>query len=212
MRVRDPPIFCAVFYFILFSSLVIHEAAHVYAAQHISKNCMFLESRLQFDLLVVRRGGMTYFTCSHGVDRYSEPSVSLNLEDPTLPTLEISVAMANGIRQLTSPLTTGWFTALMGPAVELLYVTWMIHWLSRRYRRIHFIKASYLVFLLMVFVSSRLDFLQAAPKEHTMVYTVAYFFVFLLVAMTHITFNTGYYRGLIRSTAHSMKKKVTIKC
>jgi hypothetical protein len=212
MRIRDPPVYAIVFYFILFSSLIVHEAGHIFAGERVTKDCIFTETWFSFDFLVLRRSGMTYFTCSHGVDRYDRPIVDLEWEDITFPKVKVKVAEAGGVRQVTSPLSTGWFTALMGPAMELVYVTWVIHWLSRRYMQIRVIKASYLLFLFMVFASSRGDFSQAIPEEHASLFIIGYFLTFMVVALTHITFNIEYYRSLLCSMPYSMRKNVRLKC
>ncbi len=202
--------YAAAFYFILFSSLLVHEFGHVYSAQYITKDCMFTETHLTFDLLVLRRGGMTYFTCSHGVEPYEPPLLDVDLGDPTAPTVTYSVGEARGVRLLTSPLTTGWFTALMGPALELIYVTWIVHWLADRFKQIRVIKASYLIFLFMIFVSSRMDFQQAVPAEGAVLFIAGYFTAYMVIALTHVTLNTQYYRSLTKSMAYSVTERVEL--
>ncbi|MGY5881599.1 MAG: hypothetical protein RTV31_15215 [Candidatus Thorarchaeota archaeon] len=210
MRIRDPPLYALVFYFILFSSLIIHELGHIYSAQYITKDCMFTETTFHFDLLVLRRSGMTYFSCNYGLNHLENPKIKFDFSDITDPSINIKVASAEGIKQLTSPLTTGWFTALMGPSFELLYITWIIHWLSRRYKQVRVIKASYLVFLFMVFVSSRMDFQQAIPEENSDLFIILYFITYMVVALTHISLNIHYYRSLYKVTSQSMKKTMRI--
>ena len=212
MRIIDPPLYAGVFYLILFSSLAVHELGHIYAAEHIAKDCIFTETEFRLDLLVLRRSAMTYFTCSHGVYRTERPVVTVEWVDFTLPTVKVKAAEAGGLRQITSPLATGWFTALMGPALELIYVTWIVHWLSNRYRHIRVIRASYLLFLFMIFASSRMDFQQAVPEEHTALFIICYLMAYMAIALTHITFNVEYYRSLYSPVPRYVRRIMRPRC
>ncbi|MFH1055854.1 MAG: hypothetical protein V1744_07170 [Candidatus Altiarchaeota archaeon] len=194
MRISDPILYAAVLYAVLSTSLLVHEFGHIYSAQYVTKDCMFTETELRFDLLLFRRAGMTYFTCSHGISRLERPSFAIDLNDPTLPTLKIKVAKAEGIRLLTSPLTTGWFTALTGPALELAYMTILLDWLSKTFRRLKPLKLTYLFLLLLVFASSRLDFQQAVPEDNTSLFIAAYVLAYLIIALAHVTLNMGSYK------------------
>jgi hypothetical protein len=198
MRTRDMLLTIAVFYLLLFSSLAVHEFGHIYSAQYITKDCMFTESKLTLDFLILRRSGMTYFTCSSGVNRLKSPLWSIDLADPLEPKISVQVAKAEGIQLVTSPLTTGWFTALMGPILEIAYVTVAIDWLSRTFKRLEAIRAAYLPFLVIVFFASRMDFAQAATQSDSVLFSSAYVLAFALIALSHLTLNLDYYRGLSR--------------
>ncbi|MBD3388119.1 MAG: hypothetical protein GF416_03645 [Candidatus Altiarchaeales archaeon] len=198
MKLKDLEIYFVTFYLLLFSSLVVHEFGHIYAAQHISKRCIFTETSLTFDFLLLRRSGMTYFTCSHGVEYLENPLLTVDFNDITAPKLRFKAARSAGIAQVTSPLTTGWFTALMGPLLEVIYITLVIDWLSRSYERFRFVKGYYLFFIVIVFVSSRYDFLELIPVLGVVPFMSLYFLSFMLVALVHLTYNIEYYRRLFK--------------
>ena len=194
MRITDIPAYAITLYLLASTSLAVHEFAHIYAAQYIAKDCIFTETRLTFDMLFLRRSGMTYFTCSHGVVRESQPKTSLIWEDFTLPTIQVKVAEASGIRQITSPLTTGWFTALLGPILETTYLLIITDWLTKTFKRLNWVKGVFPLLLLMVFWSSRLDFQTAMPEENKAVYAAAYVLAYALLGLAYVTSNREYYR------------------
>jgi hypothetical protein len=187
------------FYAVLFSSLAVHEFSHIYAAQYITKDCIFTETDLRFDLLLIRQSGMTYFTCSQGVTRVSPPSLSLSWDDFTSPILHIKVARAEGIRQITSPLTTGWFAALMGPAIQLIFVAMACDWLSKTFRRLELFAAAFPVLLLIVFWSGISDFNQVMTGYNQSAYILGYLVVFAVAALTQIGLNIQTYKRVLRA-------------
>jgi hypothetical protein len=178
------------------SALLIHELSHIYAAEYITKDCIFTESVIRFDLLFFRRSGMTYFTCSHGVEQVSPPQVRFVWDDFTSPEVHMVVAKASGMQQISSPLTTGWFTALMGPALEIIYVAIVTDWISLMFKRLRGFLVFFLPMLVMIFYSSWSDFSQAIPKENPGIFTAAYLLAFIVIGMLHISFNFEYYKSL----------------
>jgi len=196
MRTTEILLTVAVLYFLIFSSLAVHEAGHIYSAQYITKDCMFTESKLTFDFLILRRSGMTYFTCSHGISRLPNQLWALDLKDPTAPTLTLDVAKAEGAQLITSPLSTGWFTALMGPIIEIAYMSVLIDWLTRSFKSMRAIKVAYLPVLLIIFFSSRMDFQTAVSESNSALFAVAYVIAFAAIALAHLTLNIEYYRRL----------------
>jgi hypothetical protein len=195
MRIADLLIYAFALYALSFTSLAVHESAHIYSAQYITKECMFTESQVRMDFLLARRSGMTYFTCSHGVAK-NAPQLALNLSDPTAPVISLKVAEASGIRQISTPLATGWFTALMGPALEIAYLAIATDWLSKSFSRLRGIKAAFPVFLVLSFLSSISDLQQALPRQNAPLFLMAYLIAYALAGLIHLTLNRDYYRSL----------------
>ena len=64
----------------------------------------------------------------------------------------------------------------------------------------------------MVFASSRGDFTQAIPGAHSTLFILGYLLAFIVVALTHVTFNIEYYRSLSYSMPYTIKKNMRLKC
>ncbi|MFH0861885.1 MAG: hypothetical protein V1875_02540 [Candidatus Altiarchaeota archaeon] len=179
------------------SALAVHEFSHIYAAQYITKDCIFTETVLRFDALVIRRSGMTYFTCSHGVSRLNPPTLSLVWDDITMPTVRIVAAKPAGIPQITSPLTTGWFTALFGPAAEVAFVAFITDWLTRASKRFKGAWVFFLPLLVIIYWGSWSDFARASPSGSSGLFEASYTLAFIVIGMLHISFNFECYKRVV---------------